>query len=801
MERFLDYFVPERYDLDLRINAEKTKLDSTAIIYGEAKTSTIKFHFVKSTVKRIAIDDLDWTDYAVKDGVLEIYNVSIVNHAITIKYIAPIETDMQGAYLSTYTDNEGNPQKIVATQFESHYARECFPCIDEPAAKATFKLSISTPDQEDQVISNMPAEFTTTQDGIKKVEFTETPRMSTYLVAFAVGKFVSYETTSKHGVKITTYAGIHQKAEDLQFAGDFAADVLDFYDDCFKTPFPLPKMDLLALPDFEAGAMENWGLVTFREIYLLANERSAFDHRQQVAIVIAHELSHMWFGDLVTMAWWNDLWLNESFANMMEVYSTDKIRPELQAWDDFVTNAILPSLQRDCLPGVQPVKVEVNNVEDISNLFDGAIVYGKGSRLMTMLMRTMGEENFFAGLADYFEKHAYGNTTAEDLWQALSPHADFDVSEFMMPWLTQSGYPVINSHDIDSQQRFLIDNTTDDTKYPIREIRDDLTGHYIINYTEAELNEKIANLDNLSKEQKIRLLMDRRLLAKTDRAQSVTLLPLLKAFAEHESDPLIWEILSVIVGDIKVFFEPKSDEKHEFMHFVRQCSFKHFQRLGIAEHPNDTEDDKQLRPIIMSMMHYAADEEYINAIDYAYYDKKIANVDQNLRWVIAATLVRRHPDLSKVYFNLYQKTNDSALKHDLADALTAVRDRETALSYLPKLMDGTVRPQDRHLFYLRLLRNYTIRDDAFEWAYKNWDWLYEQEGDKTIPDYPRYMAMYARTEHSAQRFKEFFKQHEDEPILSRDVHVAYTEIDARLHLINSDKQAIFDYLAEKDVEE
>ena len=228
MERFLDYFVPERYDLDLRINAEKTKLDSTAIIYGEAKTSTIKFHFVKSTVKRIAIDDLDWTDYTVKDGVLEIYNVSIVNHAITIKYIAPIEADMQGAYLSTYTDNEGNPQKIVATQFESHYARECFPCIDEPAAKATFKLSISTPDQEDQVISNMPAEFTTTQDGIKKVEFAETPRMSTYLVAFAVGKFVSYETTSKHGVKITTYAGIHQKVEDLQFAGDFAADVLDF---------------------------------------------------------------------------------------------------------------------------------------------------------------------------------------------------------------------------------------------------------------------------------------------------------------------------------------------------------------------------------------------------------------------------------------------------------------------------------------------------------------------------------------------------------------------------------------------
>jgi aminopeptidase N len=247
---------------------------------------------------------------------------------------------------------------------------------------------------------------------------------------FALGDFVSYETVSKHGVKITSYACANQSAKDLEFSAHFAADVLDFYDDCFKTPFPLPKMDLLAVPDFEAGAMENWGLVTFREIAMLANEKSSFDQKQYVAIVVAHELSHMWFGDLVTMKWWDDLWLNESFANMMESYATDKVRPELSAWDDFYTSAVLGSLQRDCLPGVQPVKVEVKNVEDITNLFDGAIVYGKGSRLLMMLMRTMGEKNFFKGLADYFEKHKYKNTEADDLWKALNPYADFDVKEF-----------------------------------------------------------------------------------------------------------------------------------------------------------------------------------------------------------------------------------------------------------------------------------------------------------------------------------------------------------------------------------
>ena len=279
---------------------------------------------------------------------------------------------MEGAYLSTYEYN-GETEKIVATQFESHYARECFPCIDEPIAKATFSLKITSVDT-DTILSNMPASFTTTQDGIKTVEFAETPRMSTYLVAFAAGKFNATRAKTQHGVDITVYAGLHQNSSDLAYAAQFAADVLDYYDDRFGTPFPLPKMDLLALPDFEAGAMENWGLVTFREIALIANENSSLDTKQYVAIVIAHELSHMWFGDLVTMAWWDDLWLNESFANMMEVYSTDKIRPELRAWEDFYLSAVSGSLSRDSLPGVQPVEVDVNSVESIAKLFDGARV-------------------------------------------------------------------------------------------------------------------------------------------------------------------------------------------------------------------------------------------------------------------------------------------------------------------------------------------------------------------------------------------------------------------------------------------
>ncbi len=789
MERFFDYFAPSHYDLDLKIDAEKTKITGVAQIRGAVKAETIKLHAVRMDIKSVFIDGAKFEGFTHSEGVLSLGGLAIGEHELKIKFVSKIESDMEGAYLSTYEYNDIT-EKIVATQFESHYARECFPCVDEPIAKATFSLKISSVDT-DTILSNMPASFTTTQDGVKTVEFVETPRMSTYLVAFAVGKFNATRAKTKHGVEIAVYAGLHQDSADLTYAAQFAADVLDYYDDRFGTPFPLPKMDLLALPDFEAGAMENWGLVTFREIALIANETSSLDTKQYVAIVIAHELSHMWFGDLVTMAWWDDLWLNESFANMMEVYSTDKIRPELRAWEDFYMSAVSGSLSRDSLPGVQPVKVEVNSVEEIANLFDGAIVYGKGSHLLLMLMRTMGEEKFFAGLKDYFEKHKYGNTVADDLWDALTPYADFDVREFMTPWLTQSGFPVITGKN---QTRFLLTGETDDTKYPIRELRDDLSGHYIINYSEEEFAEKLKHVDAMNKEQKLRLLMDRRMLAKTDYVESVSLLPLVKAFA-NETDSVVWELVAAIIADLKAFFDPKTDEKHRFQAFVCELASPSYRRLGVVAKESDTYDDTQLRATIMGMMLYSGDKDYLAEIDKIYYGKPISKVDANLRWVVGSTLIKQHDELSARYFNLYNKTPDAALKRDLTDALTNTRNHDIAIKYLDKLMDGTIRPQDRLLFYIRLARNYVIKDEAFEWMFKNWDWLRKEEGDKTIPDYPRYTASFIRRPEEADRFKTFFTKYQDEIILSRDISVAFSEIDARLKLIAADRPAIFDYLS------
>ena len=789
MERFFDYFVPAHYDLDLTINDEKTKINGITVITGEAKAETIKLHAVRMDIKSVYLDGAKFESFTHEDGVLSLNGISVAEHEIKIKFVSRIEADMEGAYLSTYKYEE-NVEKIVVTQFESHYARECFPCIDEPIAKATFSLKITSV-EDDTILSNMPAIFTTAQEGHKTVEFAETPRMSTYLVAFSCGKFCAKHTTTKHGVEITVYAGLHQNMEDLDYAAHFAADVLDFYDDCFKTPFPLPKMDLLAVPDFEAGAMENWGLVVFREIGLIAGEDSALDTKQYVAIVIAHELSHMWFGDLVTMAWWDDLWLNESFANMMEVYSTDKIRPELRAWEDFYLSAVGNSISRDSLPGVQPVRVDVQSVEDIANLFDGSIVYGKGSHLLLMLMRTMGEEAFFAGLTDYFEKNKYGNTTADDLWDALTPHADFDVKEFMTPWLTQSGFPVVTT-DM-KQQRFLITGETDDTKYPIRELRTDLSGHYIINYTEIELAEQIKNISAMTKEQKLRLLMDRRMLAKTKYVESVSLLPLIEGFI-NETDSAIWDVISAIVADLKIFFDQKSEEKTKFQEFVAKLAMPSYRRLGPVAKEGDTYDDIQLRSTIMGLLLYADDESYKNDINNIYKSQNIAKVDANLRWIIGATLIRQFPELAEKYFKLYQETPDAALKRDLTDAITNLHDHDVAVKYIDHLQDGTIRPQDRIVFFLRLYRNHFIRDEVFDWMCANWDWLRKVEGDKTITDYPRFTANLVRRPHEAEKYKEFFSKYKDESILARDIAVGIIEVDSRMKLLESDRPALFAYL-------
>ena len=808
MERLLKYFKPENYKLKLFIDKHAGTARGSVKITGTPLKDKIKLHAKGLTIDRITLDgaEVKWklnNDELVIAGERVTRAGGTPNFAATVSaklgesagqdplaertviidYHFNLNTNMMGCYLSSY-DHAGTEHRLVSTQFESHYARECFPCIDEPAAKATFDLEITVPDLEDTIIANTPIKNIKKTAEEKTVTFETTPKMSTYLLAFCIGEFQSRKTKSKHGVEVTTYCALNQDLNSIDFANQIAADALDYYDDAFGIPYPLPKLDQIAIPDFEAGAMENWGLVTYRESCLLSGETATIDDRQYVATVIAHELSHQWFGNLVTMEWWNNLWLNESFATMMEYLCIDAIRPEYKILEDFFIGECRAALNRDALPGVQAVQQDVDDPAEIATLFDGAIVYAKGARLMFMLYRLMGERSFFAGLKEYFKAYKYGNTTGDDLWVTLQKHADFDVKQFMDAWISQPGYPVITD---DHQQRFLLSGVTDNTTWPLPKITDDMSGHYLINLSAEEFEEKLAKFGDLNFEQKVRLLLDRSLLSKTPIVSTALHLELLPYF-RVETDDSLWGPISGLIGDLKPFFPVSNPDFDRFKQYVLYIVKPQLDRLGYKKRENESENDTKLRSSVLGLALFSENEEVLRHLAV------LPTSDPETRYaVLYARLRQNEAEEFPKLLKKYQKTSDPDLKNDLLSVLTSAREHNSELIDLLK-QPKIVRPQDHLYLFAYLIRNYKTQKDAFAWIYKNWDYVCEITGEKSIEDYPRIMANVIRTNEKAEEFNNFFAKFSENPILKRTLEVAKNEINARLTLIATDNKDVHNTL-------
>ncbi|EDO30265.1 predicted protein, partial [Nematostella vectensis] len=338
---------------------------------------------------------------------------------IKLEFSGELSNKMAGFYKSSYKTRNGEVRNLATTQFESTDARAAFPCFDEPEFKAVFVISMIH-EKGMRAISNMPqSKRVQMDDGNVLTRFKQSVKMSTYLVAFIVSDFESTEAETPNGTKVRVWAQ-KEALDSTKLALSVAKNVLSYYEKFFNIPYPLPKIDLVAVPDFAAGAMENWGLMTFREHYLLSNPLSASAaDKQDVAIVVSHELAHQWFGNLVTMKWWNDLWLNEGFANYVEYMGTDHFAKDWKVLDQFVSETHQVALQVDSMANTHPISVPVTNPSQITEIFD-AISYNKGSSVIRMLRNFLGDKAFQKGLEHYLKKHAYGNAEADDLWQALS---------------------------------------------------------------------------------------------------------------------------------------------------------------------------------------------------------------------------------------------------------------------------------------------------------------------------------------------------------------------------------------------
>lgn len=394
-------------------------------------------------------------------------------YTFTVEFSGSLTKGIVGFYRSTHTNAQGETRYIATTKFEPTYARLAFPCFDEPAMKASYKVRLVKPASKDYIAlsnSDVLGSVTDSSTNLTTVEFTETVKMSSYLAAFIVCDFVKDQENFTVGGKPVNIYAREQQIANTNEALNVAHSAVNYYAEYFNISYPMPKVDLIAIPDFVSGAMENWGLITFRETSVLFDPKeNSKGNQESISETVAHELAHMWFGNLVTMKWWTDLWLNEGFATFMAQKCLNHIRKdEGEGWDysnQFIVDTMLSVLKLDSELSSHPVLQEVSSPDQITEIFD-TISYDKGSSVIIMLEAFMGEENFRKGLHTYLNTHQYGNAETADLWRSLQDYApqmpqSLTVAKVMDTWTRQMGFPVVNvtttgpgKYEL-SQQRFL----------------------------------------------------------------------------------------------------------------------------------------------------------------------------------------------------------------------------------------------------------------------------------------------------------------------------------------------------------
>ena len=835
VKHFIETFVPEHYDLFLDLNRADKTFSGKVTITGEAKTSKVSLHQKDLTVEAVEVAGQARPFTLDKDNEALYIELEAAGPVVmTITYTGKITDNMTGIYPSYYTV-DGVKKEIISTQFESHFAREAFPSVDEPEAKATFDLALKFDQAEGELaLSNMPEIDVENRKATGVWKFETTPRMSSYLLAFAAGDMQGITAKTKNGTLVGVYATKAHPESNLEFALDIAVRCIEFYEEYYGVKYPIPQSLHVALPDFSAGAMENWGLVTYREIYLLVDENSTALSRQTVALVVAHELAHQWFGNLVTMKWWDDLWLNESFANMMEYVSVDAIEPSWKIFEDFQTSGAPYALKRDATDGVQSVHVEVKHPDEINTLFDGAIVYAKGSRLMHMLRRWLGDHAFRKGLGAYFEKHQYGNTIGRDLWDALSQASGRDVASFMDAWLEQPGYPVVtakveNDCLILSQKQFFIGEhedkgrlwpvplnsnwqglpdtlTTERLEIPnyaalaaqnegALRLNTENTAHYITDYQGELLDALLNNLSSLDNISKLQIVQERRLLAESGKISYADLLPVISKLANETSYMVVSAVSQVLEG-LNRFVDEGSQTEEDYKALLKVLSQSNFDRLGFEKQAGESDEDEMVRQLIVGNM-IKADDETAKAQASQIFDKYRDNLEKlpaAIRLQVLVNQIKHHEskELTKLYLDLYVASNDGSFKNALSTALSYTKNKETLDELLATWKDKfTVKPQDLSAWYARFLSRDFTQEAVWTWARENWDWIKAAlGGDMSFDSFVISPAVVFKTEERLTEYKAFFEPQLDDMAISRNISMGIKEIAARVELVKREKEAV-----------
>ncbi|KAK0632262.1 peptidase family M1-domain-containing protein [Immersiella caudata] len=778
--------IPRHYHVTLEPDFEKLTFDGTVVIDLDVveDSKSISLHTLELDVHGAKITSggqtISSTPAVSYNEDLQISTFDFDNAApkgskaqLEVSFTGQLNDKMAGFYRSTYKNADGSEGIMAVTQMEPTDARRAFPCFDEPSLKAEFTVTLIA-DKNLTCLSNMDvASETEVQSKIsggtrKAVTFNKSPLMSTYLVAFVVGE-LNYIETNDFRVPVRVYAPPGQDIEHGRFSLDLAAKTLAFYEKVFGIDFPLPKMDQIAIPDFAQGAMENWGLVTYRVVDLLLDEKvSGAATKERVAEVVQHELAHQWFGNLVTMDWWDGLWLNEGFATWASWYSCNIFYPEWKVWESYVTDSLQRALALDSLRSSHPIEVPVKKADEINQIFD-AISYSKGSCVLRMISTYLGEDMFLEGVRRYLKKHAYGNTQTGDLWASLAEASGKNVEDVMQVWTKHIGYPVVTVTEKDDntihlkQNRFL---RTADTKpeedqviYPVflglrtkggvdetvtlanREgdfkmpsdgffkLNANHTGLYRTSYSPERL-EKLgaaAKQGLLSVEDRAGMIADAGALAASGYQKTSGVLSLLKGFST-ETEFVVWNELISRIGSLHGTWMFEDQVIRDGIEaFQRDLCSPKAHELGWEFSDKDGHIQQQFKAMLFGSAGLTGDETIIKAAKemftkYMAGDKSA--IHPNIRGsVFSMALKYGGTEEYDAILNFYHTSTNSDERNTALRSLGRAKDPELIKRTLSLLFSGEVKDQDIYMPTAGLRGHANGVEALFACMTENWDEL------------------------------------------------------------------------------
>ncbi|MBP6883898.1 MAG: M1 family metallopeptidase [Candidatus Pacebacteria bacterium] len=718
---------------------------------------------------------------------------------------------MRGFYRSKYTVGD-KEYHMATTQFEATDARRAFPCFDEPAHKSIFHVSLVVPKGKTAISNTLPVSVLEHSAGYEVVKFSPTPVMSTYLLAFIVGDFEYIESKTKKGVLVRVFTTPGKKHQ-AKFALDCAVKTLEFYESYFAISYPLPVLDMIAIPDFSSGAMENWGAITYRESALLVDEdHSSIGNKQWVALVIAHEIAHQWFGNLVTMEWWTHLWLNEGFASYIEYLAVDKLFPKWDIWTQFSTADLGVALRLDALQHTHPIEVPVHHPDEIGEIFD-EVSYSKGASVIRMLAEYLGEKNFRDGLRHYLKKHSYQNTETLHLWKAFEKVSGKPVAKMMHNWTSKPGYPVVKAEMIKgkinfSQERFFAnplsrERVKDKTKWEIpitfkhNKVNFGESGFFRTAYSKdllEKLREPILN-KKLSARDRLGVIRDLFALSEAGTIRTTEALEFISAY-KNEDNYTVWAELATGLARLEQILAREKITK-ELNALTISLFSPVLHKLGWEKRKDDSHTDGLLRSLVISRLGRAGDKKVIaEAMKKFALIKKGQHVNPDIRGAIYSVVatnggMKEYEDFIK----LYKKETLHEEKNRIGGNLGDFQDPKILKLVCEFALSKYVRIQDTVGVLSGVGANPIGRDIWWSYIGKNWKTLVARygEGGLTLARAIKSISGSAEEKH-LKAFKKFFATHEA-PGAKRAIDQVIERLEGNMAWLKRDKKSITTFLS------